>query len=273
MKPLVSVCLPVYNAASYLLQCLKSIEDQTYRPLELICINDSSKDKSFSILSNFAKDKPWVKISQNQHNLGVSPTFNHAVSLAKGDYIARMDADDIMDPERIAKQVSYLESHPDTVIVGGQCHIIDRSGKTIGQKTFPLNHHEILDMLFRTVPMQQPTVTINRSLLPKDFLYGNSYFSPAEDYGLFFSAARYGKLANLPDFTHYYREHGTNISLTKPKLTFWRIWRARLDALLHQHYRPSIKSIVIVLAQTLAILLLPEKLIYPLHKLSRGMGK
>ena len=273
MKPLVSVCLPVYNAERYLPQCLKSIEDQTYRPLELIIIDDSSKDGSFSILSEFAKGKPWVKVSQNQHNLGVSSTFNHAVSLAQGDYIARMDADDIMDPERIAKQASFLQSHPETVIVGGQCHIIDNSGNIIGKKVFPLKHREILDMLFRTVPMQQPTVTINRSLLPQDFLYGNPYFSPAEDYGLFFSAARYGKLANLPDFTHYYREHGTNISLTKPKFTFWRIWRARLDALLHQHYRPSIKSIVIVLAQTLVILLLPEKLIYPLHKFTRGMGK
>jgi len=127
-------------------------------------------------------------------------------------------------------------------------------------------------MLFRTVPMQQPTVMINRSLLPPDFLYGNQYFSPAEDYGLFFAAARYGKLANLPDFTHFYREHGTNISLVKPKFTFWRITRARLDGILHQGYKPSLVSLLTVLAQTIAITLLPSKLIYPLHKRLRGMA-
>ncbi len=272
MRPLVSICLPVYNAESFLPQCLESIEAQTYRPIELIAVDDCSKDNSLKILKEFSAGRPWVKVFQNPQNLGVSPTFNYAVAQSTGKYIARMDADDIMLPKRLKLQVQYLRKHPHTVIIGGQCHIIDKDSLITGKKIFPTKHAQILEMLFRTVPMQQPTVMINRELLPNDFLYGNQYFSPAEDYGLFFSAAKYGKLANLSQFTLKYREHNTNISLTKPKFTFWRIWRARLDGILHQGYRPSLKSILIVLAQTIAILILPQKLIYPLHKLTRGMS-
>lgn len=272
-NPLVSVVLPVYNAGKYLKDCLDSIDKQTYRPIELIAVDDCSTDDSFDILFKFSKGKKWVKILQNDRNKGVSPSFNYGVAEADGQFIARMDADDLMVPTRIEKQVDFLKKHPDVVIVGGQCFLIDKDGKNIGKKTFPLRNNEIYEMLFKTVPMQQPTIMINRKLLPKDFLFGNAKFSPAEDYGLFFSAAKYGKLANLPDFTHYYREHGTNISLVRPKFTFWRIWRARLDGLFNQGYRPSLSALFIVLAQTLAIIVLPEKYIYPLHKALRGMDK
>lgn len=272
-NPLVSICLPVYNAAKYLKDCLDSIEKQTYRPVELVAVDDCSTDNSLEILIRFAQGKKWVKILQNEKNQGVSPTFNYAVAESEGDYIARMDADDLMVPTRLEKQVEFLKRHPDVVIVGGQCFLINEEGENIGKKTFPLRHKEISEMLFKTIPMQQPTVLINKKLLPKDFVYGNQKFSPAEDYGLFFAATKYGQLANLPDFTHYYREHSTNISLVKPKFTFWRIWRARLDGVFNQGYRPSLVALLTVLAQTLAILILPEKQIYPLHKALRGMDK
>lgn len=272
MKPIVSITLPIYNAEKYLLDCLESIASQTYENFELIAIDDCSTDNSFEILTKFAKNKPWVKIYQNNTNLGVSPTFNRAISIAKGKYIARMDADDIMLPNRLKLQVDYLKKHAQIVIVGGQCEIIDSHSNIIGHKTFPQTHTEIKDMLFRTVPLQQPTIMINTGLLPKNFLYGNKIFSPAEDYGLFFSALKYGELANLPETTHKYREHTTNISLVKPKFTFWRICRARLDGILHQGYRPSLLSLLTVFTQMFAILLLPEKFIYPLHKRLRRMS-
>ena len=271
MNPVVSVTLPIYNAAKFLHDCLDSIATQTYKSFELIAIDDHSTDGSWEILQNFARDKKWVRISRHNKNLGVSPTFNEAVKLSKAGYIARMDADDIMAPNRLKLQVEYLQSHAQTVIVGGQCNLIDENNHVIGKKTFPYNHAEIKNMLFQTVPMQQPTIMINRKLLPQNFLYSNSQFSPAEDYGLFFSALKYGQFANLPETTLSYREHKTNISLVRPKFTFWRIWRARLDGILHQGYIPSFSATITVLAQTLAILILPNKIIYPLHKLTRNM--
>lgn len=271
MKPTVSIVIPVYNAGKFLQECLDSIASQTYKDIGLIAVDDCSQDNSLKILHEFAKNKPWVKILHNETNLGVSPTFNRAIAQAKGKYIARMDADDVMESDRIRLQVDYLENHPDTVIVGGQCRLINEKGEVIGKKTFPLEHEAIKDMLFRTVPMQQPTIMINRSLLPTDFKWSNPDFAPAEDYGLFFAALQYGKFANLPETTLSYREHGTNISLVKPKFTFWRIWRARWDGLLHQHYVPSLKSALVVAAQTLAILVIPEKYVYPLHTKLRGM--
>lgn len=272
-KPLVSVCLPVYNAGQYLTQCLKSITAQTLKPFELIIVDDFSTDNSWEIIQKFAKEHTWVRTFRNRRNLGVSPTFNFAVAQAQSNYIARMDADDLMSPTRLSLQKKYLDEHPDTVIVGGQCYLIDSRGKKTGTKRFPLTHPEIYEMLFRTVPMQQPTIMINKGKLPKDFLFSDPRFSPAEDYGLFFSASRFGRFTNLPDFTHFYREHDTNISLVHPKFTFWRITRARLDGVIRHGYLPSLKSFLVVLAQTLAILILPEKHIYPLHKRLRGMSR
>ena len=271
-KPSVSVCLPVYNAGPYLDQCLGSIAGQTFKQFELVIVDDCSIDGSWEIIQKFAKEHSWVRTFRNKKNLGVSPTFNFAVAQARSKYIARMDADDLMAPTRLSLQKKYLDTHPDTVIVGGQCYLINSQGKKIGTKRFPLIHSEIYGMLFRTVPMQQPTIMINKSKLPKDFLFSDARFSPAEDYGLFFSAARFGRFANLPGFTHFYREHDTNISLIHPKFTFWRITRARLDGIINHGYLPSFKSLLIVLAQTLAILILPEKFIYPLHKRLRGMS-
>jgi glycosyltransferase involved in cell wall biosynthesis len=271
MKPLVSIVLPIYNAAPYLLECLNSIKSQTYRPIELIAIDDSSTDASWQILNSFAKNNKWVKTYRNKSNQGVSFTFNFGVFKASSNYVARMDADDVMFPDRIKLQIDYLLDHPRTVILGGQCLLINEQGSIIGKKTFPQKDNEIKDMLFRTVPMQQPTIMINRSLFPEGFMFSDSQFSPAEDYGLFFNAISFGDFANLPQNTLKYREHKTNISLTNPKLTFWRIWRARRHGLIHCHYRPSIKSVTIVFLQTLAVLILPSKIIYPLHTKLRGM--
>jgi glycosyltransferase involved in cell wall biosynthesis len=270
-QPLVSILLPVFNAGRFLGDCLTSIDNQTYKNFELIAIDDHSIDNSFQILKSFAKNKPWVKIYRNPTNLGVSPTFNKAISLAKGQFLARIDADDIMFPHRLELQVNYLQKHPKTVMVGGQCLLIDGDNKIIGQKTFPKKNSEIKDMLFKTVPMQQPTIMINRHLLPDNFCFSNSKFSPAEDFGLFFSANKYGRFANLSQYTHFYREHTTNISLVKPKKTFWKIWLARLDAIFNQNYHPSLRSIITVIAQTLAIIIVPEKFIYPLHRKMRKM--
>src|SRR3989338_7783592 len=99
--PLVSVCLPVYNAGKYLDKCLASIEAQTLKPIELIVVDDCSTDNSWEIISKFAKKHLWVHIFKNQANSGVSPTFNFAVSQASSNYISRMDADDIMAPNRL----------------------------------------------------------------------------------------------------------------------------------------------------------------------------
>lgn len=271
LKNLVSIIVPIYNAAPYLQICLDSITNQSHRPIELIAIDDHSTDNSLTILKRFAKNKPWVKVITNNKNQGVSPTFNKGVSHASSNFIARMDADDLMHPDRIKKQLSFLLNHPEVIAVGTQCYLINKDNQRIGKKLFPASHQKIKDMLFRTVPMQQPSIMINRSLLPKDFLFGDTRFSPAEDYDLFFRLLKHGKLANLPDLLHSYREHNTNISLIQPKFTFWKITNAKINALRYHNYVPSVFSLLVFIAQIIAVLILPSKLIYPLHSKIRGM--
>lgn len=272
-SPLVSIIVPCYNADKFLGKCIESIISQTYQNKELIIIDDCSTDKSFQISQKYSHEYPWIKVIKNIVNLGVADTFNVGIKQSKADYLARMDADDIMLPNRIEKQIDFLIKNPDVVIVGGQCQIVDSNDIEIGQKKFPLTDKAIKTMMFTSVPMQQPTIMINRTLVPSDQLVSKKRFSPAEDYDLFFSLARFGKFANLPDTTIKYREHNTNISLTKPKFTFWRIQDARLYAVINYGYKPSILSILIAIGQTIAVLLLPQNLIYPLHKLTRRMNR
>lgn len=272
-KPLVSIVIPSFNAGSYIRECLESIFFQTYKNIEIIIIDDCSTDNTQKIVKTFQKKDKRIRYFKNSTNQGVAEAFNFGVLQAKSKLIARMDADDIMFPDRIEKQTQYLLEQPDTVVVGGQCVVINKQGEITGSKNFPLTDKQIKDQLFQTVPMQQPTIMINTALIPTVDNLTRKRFSPAEDYDLFFRLSQYGKFANLKSNTLYYREHDTNISLKNPKYTFWRIWDARITGIKESKYRPSLKSWIIVTLQTLAVVLLPNSLIYPLHKLTKGMHK
>ena len=108
--PKVSILMPVYNAEKYLIEAVDSILNQTFRDWELIIINDGSTDRSRELLSQIADNR--VIIVDNETNLGLINTLNKGINLCKGEYIARMDADDISTPERIEKQVQFMDSHP-----------------------------------------------------------------------------------------------------------------------------------------------------------------
>ena len=241
-KPLVSIVLPVYNAGEFLVEAILSVISQTYKNWELICVNDDSKDNSLEILQDFALNNPRIKIYSNSKNLGVALTSNFAISKTKGKYLARMDADDIMFPDRIEKQIKFLQKNPGVVIVGGQCQLIDREGNLIGKKTFPTRNTDLYKMAFRSMPIQQPTMMINTKLLPKNFSWYVDKFKPADDLDLFFRLFNFGLFANLPDFVLKYRMHKTNISLVNPKRTFFLTYEIRKRAVELYNFKPVFGS-------------------------------
>jgi len=269
--PLVSVILPVYNADKYLSAALESLINQTYTNLEIIAINDGSTDNSLSILKHFAKTDKRIKVISNPKNLKISRSLNRGISKAKGKYIARMDADDIALPKRIEKQILFLISHPEVVIVGGQCRTIDTSGKVIGRKLFPTTHDAIKNGLFTGNPIQHPSVIINRSLLPENFSWYNPVLPPAEDLDLFFRLGKFGKYANLSTFVLHYRQHMGSETFKNPLHTFSLTQKVRQLAVNRYGYKPSLKSKIINLLQIVTLALLPESLIYPAYLLVRGI--
>jgi len=265
-QTLVSILMPVYNAEAYLSETLETIQSQTYQNWELFAIDDWSTDKSHDILLDFAKKDKRIKVYRNGKHRGVAGAANLALSMIKSNYVARMDADDLMHPERIAKQLKFLKENPDVVIVGSQCVLIDQNGQKIGEKKFPTKNNDIVKMIFRSIPIQQPSMMINRSLLPKDFIAYDQNKNTAEEVELLFKLFKYGKAANLADFLHFYRLHGKNTSLKDPKKTFYLTFLTRLK----YAYKVNVLDLFFNFLQLTVIFILPKKLIFPLYSLWRN---
>ncbi len=269
-EPLISVILPVYNAEKYLTEALESLRYQTYSHFEVIAIDDASSDGSYKILQKYSRLDPRFRIFHHQINQKIAKTLNFGLTKAKGQYIARMDADDVCLPSRFQKQLKYLLSHPGVVIVGGQCLTTDKDNKLTGQKTFPTNHIDIHDRMYTANPIQHPSVMINRSLLPETFSWYNPTLPPAEDLDLYFRLGKYGLYANLKSFVLIYRQHSDSATFKNPKHTFQITEKVRRLAISKHGYRPSLKARLIALAQKLVVSLIPSSLIFPLYTFVRG---
>lgn len=270
-KPLISVILPVYNANGYLPLALDSILNQTYHHFELIAIDDGSTDNSLAILKNYAKKDKRIKVIQNKRNLNIANSLNKAIKLAKGQYIARMDADDISLPQRFQKQINFLLKHPEVVILGGQVRTMDVQSKSLGHKLFPILDRDIRESLYTSNPIQHPTAIINKFLLPKNFSWYNPALPPAEDYDLFFRLGQFGKYHNLNHFVLKYRQYLGSSTFKNPIKTFSATQKVRKLAVTKYNYKPSPKAKLINFIQIISVAILPDSLIYPLYVLVRGI--
>lgn len=128
-NPLVSVIIPCYNVAAYADEAILSIRNQSYRNLEIILIDDCSTDNTLGIIKKHATEDNRVKVVQNDVNLKLIRTLNKGISLASGEYIARMDSDDISATERIEKQLEFLQQHPETDLVSCFANYIRPDGR------------------------------------------------------------------------------------------------------------------------------------------------
>jgi glycosyltransferase involved in cell wall biosynthesis len=270
-KPLVSVILPVYNADRFLSLAIESILNQTYKNFELIAIDDGSRDNSLDILKKYAKKDKRIKIIHNQKNQNIANSLNKGIKIAKGQYIARMDADDQSLPNRIESQVKYLLKHQNIVILGGQCKTIDINNKIIGRKLFPVTNNRICEALYYENPIQHPTVIFNKKLIPKNFSWYNPTLPPAEDYDLFFRLAQFGKFHNLKKYVLKYRLYIGSETFKNPLNTFNITLKVRKLAITQYGYKPSFKGKIVHKLQKLTVLLLPRVLIYPTYLLIRGI--
>lgn len=270
-QPLVSVIMPVHNAGAFLYEAIESIRSQTYTNWELIAVDDASADNSYAILREFARKDSRIKVFKNKKRLNVSGTAAFALSKSKGSLIARMDADDISRADRFEKQVKYLLKNKDVVAVGAQCNLIDKEGNIIGKKSFPTDYADVRKMIFWSIPLQQPSVMINKAKLPKNFIWYDKRFNVAEEVELIFKLFQYGKVCNLPQRLLQYRIHDTNVSLQHPKKTFFLTLETRIKALWKYNYRPTIGGLAVTFAQTGLVILLPEEWIFPIYSFMRGL--
>ena len=275
-KPLVSIIMPVYNAGGFLVPAIESILNQTFQDFEFIIVDDASTDSSWNIVRSYQKKYSHkiraIRLRKNRNN-GGDACANEAFSVARGEFIARMDADDIAHPQRLAKQMEYMKSHPKTIVCGTQAHIINKEGFITGEKLEPKTDKDIREKYFVYHPMIHPTVMIRKSLLPKRAFLYKICFNANNDLLTFFELLNYGKFANMSEKLLYYRIHGHNDSLINPKGRFLNTLRIRLFAWKSLGYRPTFSGVLMNIAQTMVVIAMPASVITYMYMSWRGLGK
>lgn len=207
--PTVSVLMPVYNAADFLSAAIESVLCQSYTDWELIVINDGSSDSSKAIISQCTDSR--IKYFENPRNLGLIETLNRGIDLSEGQFIARMDADDVSLPYRLQEQVEFLQKNNDFVMCGTNAYVIDNNDVETGRITNLSENADLQINLLFSDPFIHPSM-----LIRKDALVENKYdkdYKHVEDYELWCRLAKVGKIANLTKRLLKYRWHQTNISI------------------------------------------------------------
>jgi len=207
MTPVVSVVMPVYDAQAYLGLALDSILAQTFSDFELIAVDDGSRDSSLAILERHAARDPRLRVIARPH-AGVVATRNVALAEARANWVAVMDADDVAHPERLARQVAHLRSHPEVLALGAGVEIIDPDGWPIRRLKVPLDHAAIDAALMRGrgEALVHPVVMFRRDAMLAAAGYREGCDS-VEDLDLYLRLAERGHLANLPETLLQYRHH------------------------------------------------------------------
>jgi len=241
----VSIILPVYNAEEFLPECLESLSDQSYSDIQIIAIDDNSKDSSYKILKKFQKKIKNFKIYRNKKHYGISICYNRGLKRAYGQFLAFTNPNDLNNTNRIKRQVSFLLQNPKTVAVGTQYTRIKANNVKIERISLPQEHETIYDNLLHTKSLYPETVMINRHLIPKDLIYFKSNRYPFVYNEVFAKLFQYGLVANIGHALYFHRvgirrnkKQATKINHIANTVKLWIKSRAIHD------YRPSILSIL-----------------------------
>ncbi len=210
----VSVVLPVFNGQAFLRPALESILNQTFRNFELIVIDDGSTDNSLEIMREYgSRDERVVVVEQK--NSGIVAALNNGIARSQGEYIARMDADDIALPTRLEEQASYLDSNPLVAVLGTQMLIFKAGVKKQRKSRYPCDPNDVAKAFKKgRNPICHPSVMMRKAVLEQIGGY-RSCFNAAQDYDLWLRVINKFSIANLPKVLLRYRSHDNSITQQK----------------------------------------------------------
>lgn len=209
-----SVLMAVYNGGCYLAPAVDSILNQTFRDFEFIIVNDGSTDKTRERLEAYAKKDSRVRLIHQEKNLGLTVALNCGLSQARGKYLARMDADDVSMPERFARQLDWMETHPDCGVSGTAYRIMDAGGTTQLDCHFSNEHHYLLWYLCFQNPLAHPSVMLRTTLL-RDVGGYREQARYSEDFDLWWRLATVTEIGFLPEVLVSLRRHSGCVSLVR----------------------------------------------------------
>ncbi len=214
-SPKVSVVIPVHNGQDYVGQTIESILSQTFRDFELLLLDDASSDGSPAIMNGYTD--PRIRLVRNEVNIGIAKMHNKGIDLARGEYIAMLDHDDVSYPERLARQVAFLEAHPDYALIGTWGELMDEQGRRFGKsKQYPVSAEHVRSSLLFWNCVLHPSIMARRAVMAA-YRYSER-FTICDDFDLFVRIAKAHKLGNLPEVLVRHRRHTGRASNRKAHL-------------------------------------------------------
>lgn len=251
-NPLVSIVIPVHNGERYIKESIDSCINQTYINIEIIVVDDKSEDSTLDILKQYG-DKITVIPVDKQNGLG--NVINIGIRASQGKYIARMDADDIMYPTRLEKQIEYLESNPNCVAVGGQIDIIDENSNITGHREYAIEDRDIKKNRFLFQPFAHPAVTLRKSTIEDIGLYPENMWK-VEDVKFFLILSTKGEFHNLEDTVLKYRMTFNTESQSKMLDHFKKTNDIRVWAIKELGIKPTFREYIIWNIQKVGVYIL-----------------
>jgi glycosyltransferase involved in cell wall biosynthesis len=209
-KPLVSIIMPVFNSADYLNEAIDSILEQTFKNFEFLIFNDGSTDKSLEIIKSYNDTR--IRSFSSKVNNGYVIHLNKGIELAKGKYIARMDADDISLPTRLRDQVYFMENNSEIGMCGSW---VEKIGIKNCLSKVSTEHEEIVMQQLFFPAFFHPSVMFRKTILKEYKIRYNTNFLYAEDYEIFVRLSNVTRLANIPKVLLKYRVHENSVTATK----------------------------------------------------------
>lgn len=248
--------MPVYNDGDFVAQAARSILAQTFADFEFVIVDDGSTDDAPHVLAELAARDGRIRVLTSPENEGIVSALNRGLDACRGEYIARMDADDVALAHRLARQVARMDEAPDVVALGGALEYIDAAGASLGvRRTCGLD-----GSLLKANPMLHPTVMIRREALEAAKLRYQQRYRYAEDYFLWLQLSRVGRLDALDDVVLQYRLSVGASRMKHLKAMLWATIRTKLKAIFGLGIRPRVSD-VLRLAAELVLMAVPSGIV------------
>lgn len=241
----ISVLMAVYHSdkAAFLDVAIRSVwSDQTLKPVEIVLVEDGPLPDGLHLVIDRWKgllgDKLFVLVNEN--NLGLTKSLNKGLDVARGELIARMDSDDISEPDRFERQVKFLMKHPETDIVGGSLREFNENCSNLRERHYPQTHEDVVKYICKASPLAHPTVMMRRRIFDEGLRYNEKY-RISQDIALWFDAIMKGyRIANIPEVTINFRSEG-DVFKRRSKVKAWNEFKIYMTGIYRMNGLSTLK--------------------------------
>jgi glycosyltransferase involved in cell wall biosynthesis len=223
--PRITVLMPVFNGETYLYESISSLLNQSFSDFEFLIVNDGSWDRSRQIIESF--HDPRIRVLHHEVNQGLITCLNEGIRVAEGEFIARMDADDISLPDRLRVQLEFMEKNTHIGVCGAGVQVLG----TNDIWRMPVNAEEVKCFLMFRCCLAHPTVMIRKRILDDTGIRYNANYIHAEDYHMWTELMMHTNLVNLPDVLLLYRLHESQVSRQYREQQSNKAWEIQLNQL------------------------------------------